>query len=54
MKRIKITAHVDIENVFIYVDDDATDEDIDSEVEFYVGQRLFRDWSIVNKQEGDQ
>ncbi len=53
MKRVKITAHVDIENVYIYVDDDATNEDIDNDVKFYVDQRLFIDWNKINKKEVD-
>ena len=48
MKRIKITAFVDIENVFVYVDDGATDEEIDNEVAFYVNERLDVGWSIAS------
>lgn len=46
MRKVKIEAYVDIEDVYIEVDDDADDEDIEHEVKFYVDERLHIGWKV--------
>jgi hypothetical protein len=43
MKKVFLTAFIDVENITVEVDDDWSDEDIEAEVRHYIGQYMFVD-----------